>query len=951
MVFEEINMFGSSRPARRFLLVTTALLACAGGAVADAADLEVTTSENLPTNTVVSQPGGNINVHPGVLLNFIGNGGASSVTADGGNGTINNEGTVMHSGTDTLDINGDVVQTGGTIIFGAGSGDNTVTGDFTNTSDSTLNIQGGTAEVTGTLFNNSGTILNSGELTANIDNKDDLRNKIGGTILGNVTTSGDLNNVGLIDGTTFDVTAGMASNEGEIDATVTVSDGAVLINSKGAGSALITGDVTNSGALYNRALATITGTVINNDFVENSGLITGDLTNNVDATFENEASGTVDSVDTKTYGTLINRGEIDASNLVEVFNGGELFNYGLITGNVLGDAGSAITTTDEITGYLDTYGTAAAEGTVTGSIYVQNGADLTVSGDLDAGGLFVYDGATADIAGGDLNLTGATENYSSTGIGLTVGAGRMLTSTGLTNFSTGTLNVENSGIIDAPVINQGTIYALNAGFTGTLNNTGTFNALGATGVTGAAINNGDISMANGRYDDVLTFEDGLSGNGTYEMDVNLRAGDGLNQSDKIIVSGVTSGNLAFVFNTENLSLQDNPITVLDADAGETNTYTFSSTGLPQGGIIVYNLQQNAEDLEIASQVNPAIGGIAANMSLTQSMISTVVNRPSSPFVSGLATGEACTSGGFARGTIGRATVSGKSDNGVSNLPSEVSSNYRGLQAGWDQGCYDGRFGGWDLAFGAMVGLSAGSTRQNVFLVDPDNLTQLTDTLTSVTTTSFDQTSFGSYIAARKGKLTADIQLRYDDTSFELTDTPEEGFVGLGLDKTPYDSKALTLSTRVNYAFDLNENGLSFVPTAGLSYTRTKNSTITFEEGETLAIQDFNTTIGFIGGTIAQTTIAPSGTAGTTAFVSAVYYNDFADDRVSVFTDNGGGTQDITTNNLGGFGEASIGLNYVSILENGPAGAKQLNANIRADARFGPHVSDSYSLTAQMRLSF
>lgn len=946
-------MFGSSRPARRFLLVTTALLAYAGGTIADAADMDISTTVNNGTNTVIATTNpDNINILPTGVVNFIGDGGASSVTSGGGE--ISNEGIVRHLGTDTLEVTGNITQkTGGSLVIGAGSGGTTVNGDITNTEDSLLNVQGGTLDVVGgTIDNQSGTVLNYGTITApTIDNGDVLTNATSGEIYSDVTTSGELSNAGLIDGATFDVTAGSAKNEGEIDATVTISLGATLDNLGDTATGLITGNVTNSGTFYNRAAATVTGNVINNGFAENSGLITGDVTVNVGGSFENEASGTVDSTDTNVYGSLINRGEVDASNLVRVFNGGELFNYGLITGNVHGDAGSAITTTDEIDGYLNFYGTAAAEGMVTGSISVQPAGALTVTGDLGAAGLFVYDGATANVSGGDLTV-GLAQNYASTGIGLTVGSGRTLTSTGLTNFSTGVLNVTN-GTIDAPTTNDGLINGLNAAFTGTLNNTGTgtFNALGATTVSGAATNNGVVSMANGLYADVLTFGDGLSGSGTYEMDVNLRAGDGLNQSDKIIVSGVTSGNLAFIFNTENLSLQDNPITVLDADAGETNTYTFSSTGLPLGGIVVYNLQQNAEDLEIASQVNPAIGGIAANMSLTQSMISTVVNRPSSPFVSGLATGEACTSGGFARGTFGRATVSGKSDNGVSNLPSEVSSRYRGLQAGWDQGCYDGRFGGWDLAFGAMVGLSAGSTRQNVFLVDPDNLTLLTDTLTSVTTTNFDQTSFGSYVAARKGKLTADIQLRYDDTSFELTDTPEYGFVGLGLDKTPYDSKALTLSTRVNYAFDLNENGLSFVPTAGLSYTRTKNSTITFAEGETLAIQDFNTSIGFIGGTIAQTTIAPSGTAGTTAFVSAVYYNDFADDRVSVFTDNGGGTQDITTNNLGGFGEASIGLNYVSILDNGPAGAKQLNANIRADARFGPHVSDSYSLTAQVRLSF
>jgi hypothetical protein len=62
-------------------------------------------------------------------------------------------------------------------------------------------------------------------------------------------------------------------------------------------------------------------------------------------------------------------------------------------------------------------------------------------------------------------------------------------------------------------------------------------------------------------------------------------------------------------------------------------------------------------------------------------------------------------------------------------------------------------------------------------------------------------------------------------------------------------------------------------------------------------------------------------------------------------------EDLAIGSIGGFAEASIGLNYLKILEKGPGGAKQLNAAIRADARFGDNVSDAYSITAQIRLSF
>jgi fibronectin-binding autotransporter adhesin len=71
----------------------------------------------------------------------------------------------------------------------------------------------------------------------------------------------------------------------------------------------------------------------------------------------------------------------------------------------------------------------------------------------------------------------------------------------------------------------------------------------------------------------------------------------------------------------------------------------------------------------------------------------------------------------------------------------------------------------------------------------------------------------------------------------------------------------------------------------------------------------------------------------------------------VFTDTLNTAQEITTENIGGFGEFSLGLNYVRILEDGVAGAKQLNANVRLDTRFGDNVRDSTSVTAQVRLSF
>jgi hypothetical protein len=171
----------------------------------------------------------------------------------------------------------------------------------------------------------------------------------------------------------------------------------------------------------------------------------------------------------------------------------------------------------------------------------------------------------------------------------------------------------------------------------------------------------------------------------------------------------------------------------------------------------------------------------------------------------------------------------------------------------------------------------------------------------------------------------------------LNETVDPGFAGLGLNNAKFNTNSVNLTGRVSYRMDINDNGLNFVPTAGLSYSRTSGSTLNFTGGEKLQLNSFNSIIGFAGGTIAKTVISPAGDAGTTYFMSGNYYHDFAKDRTSVFTDAGGGVSNITSGNIGGFGELSVGMNYVRILEDGPAGAKQLNTNIRADARVGKNV--------------
>jgi fibronectin-binding autotransporter adhesin len=222
-----------------------------------------------------------------------------------------------------------------------------------------------------------------------------------------------------------------------------------------------------------------------------------------------------------------------------------------------------------------------------------------------------------------------------------------------------------------------------------------------------------------------------------------------------------------------------------------------------------------------------------------------------------------------------------------------------------------------------------------------------------------------YVAGSRNNLTADVTLRFDRTGFDLSeiDLPDPVVVpaepeidnSIGVDGESFSANSASVIGRLSYSIELSDE-LAFVPTGGVSLTRTKGNDVNIGSGTTggvLTLDDYSSNVLFLGGTLARTRINPDGTSASTLFVSGNYYNDLADDRTARFVPNdpAGITENITLDNLGGFGELSLGWNYVKILENGLAGARQLNTSLRVDSRFGANVSESYSLTAQVRLTF
>ena len=211
-------------------------------------------------------------------------------------------------------------------------------------------------------------------------------------------------------------------------------------------------------------------------------------------------------------------------------------------------------------------------------------------------------------------------------------------------------------------------------------------------------------------------------------------------------------------------------------------------------------------------------------------------------------------------------------------------------------------------------------------------------------------------SASRDRLSLDLQLRRERTKFSVENDPVGNNDGLQLATPDFDSNATTISGSLSYAYDLPREGWMFVPTAGFAFSNLSVDKITFTTGDTLQIKDSQNRVGFIGGTLSKTFINPTKNSAVYAFGTATVYKDFASDTNSVYTmvDADGAVirrDELSSSNLGTYGELSLGANYLKVLDSGRAGGpRQFNASIRVDGRTGD-VLDSYGVTAQMRFQF
>ncbi len=341
-----------------------------------------------------------------------------------------------------------------------------------------------------------------------------------------------------------------------------------------------------------------------------------------------------------------------------------------------------------------------------------------------------------------------------------------------------------------------------------------------------------------------------------------------------------------------------------------------------------------------------MASVPGNIAIVQSLIGTIVNRPSSPFTSGLVYEDEknCGSGTWARGTLGAVEGSSTTVNDEYTFPGTVEARYADIQAGYDYGCFNSSSGKWDLAAGAFVGYNLGATHQDVLKFNP--VTEEQGGLDSTTTGKFNQAFVDLYFSGATGPWTTDLQVRYEDTDFTFTNDQES----VELEDTPLATKAATLSGSVSYGHAL-QNDWVLVPTGGFAITRTNASTPTFGDLSTLDMDAHTAQVAFLGATLAKTRVSEAGDSQIGRFFTATIYNDFSGERTADYRLFGDPeVVSTSTAGLGPFGELSAGLSYVKILDGQIGAARQFNASIRADARFSGTVK-AVGLTAQVRLQF
>ncbi|MEL7167261.1 MAG: hypothetical protein AAGL96_17485, partial [Pseudomonadota bacterium] len=830
----------------------------------------------------------------------------------------------------------------------------------------------------------------------------------GGTITGDVTVSAGTLSVdgGVVQGAT-DVDGGQLTlDSGTLSGDVTVTSGTLTANSGGSLSGNLTsdggttnldttvaGDVNNNGGTFNlTANGDIQGT-LNNDAaftfsagtlndVSNTSSFTASGTQSIGGQFTNGAGGTLDidpggsltvtgALDNQMGGVVnVDSGEsLTANGITNTGAGTQLNVGGTLTGDVTNSSSGEVVLSG--TGFIDGVLTNTADfdfngGTVS-SIDNNTGGDLDISGTGTVTGAFTNAGAVDLASGTNLDLSGGT----------------------FANESGGTLTIAGAGTLTGSIGNSGTV-RLADGASLDLSG-GTFDNQngGSLALSGTATLTAGLNLASGSTlsleDTGSTTQTTLNVNGTATLngtiESNLDADSGSVESDLLAVSGAVSGtvNLSFTIDP-NLDTETDTVDIITSS--DSTGLSFGTIQASQGGgsataingvftlgSLQYTVVNTNTGATLTTGINESIGNFAAGIGLTQSVVGSIINRPTSPYVTDYVgyTGdsrarrlkqqarsdEPCGVGAWARVSFGQADVEGSFNiNSGSSTDTSQDLSYSSIQAGGDFACFDDRYNGFDMAFGAIAGYSTGSTSSTVFLPGSSIIDATIDT-------DFDQSYAGVYATASRGSFFADLQLRFENLDYETTVTDNPAVANGALDTVDaFSTRGTTLSGAVGYSWQIpSVEGLAFVGTAGFSYTSFESDSLTISGTDssgasftdTLQLDDSTVELGFVSATLSRSQILPNEISALNYFGTVTYYNDFADAPTASLVPDGSSTTDvIELSNLGSYGEVSVGVNYIQLLDAGRDSApRQFSAAARLDYRSGANV-DSYGLTGQVR---
>jgi hypothetical protein len=735
------------------------------------------------------------------------------------------------------------------------------------------------------------------------------------------------------------VAGGTAASDGRITGRLTVTGGdfEARQGSLVTGASRVTGGtVTLRGGDFGGGLTATGGGRI---LVRNAGIASSagdsparavDVTVGPSGTLDIGAGDTFEGTVTATGGTVRNIGTLDGTLAA---TGGTTEQRGIITGTV-GVNGTAV---------LNSFAGSRIDGRTT----VANGGQVIATGGNFAGGLAVNGGGFLDVTGtvgGPLSSGGdgrilnrGTINGSLANGGIATGAGvfgGVVTNTGLIHNGQGGGNLQLQGGLRGGANPASGIVDLTRNTA-----TGDEAQIGGAGVSGGQTFRFNVDLA-GRTADRLTLQGGASmtGNLRFELYEAGELGDGG-------VSGLVSDDLT------------GSIVLADAAGGSLTVPVETNLPFSTSRIVLGLDLDDQGRVVLESDFNPAFGAIVGNIVLTQSLIGSVINRPTSAAFTPLQDAEdPCGPGVWGRLTAGQADATGTVTTDRTTTETGTDASFNGIVLGGDFSCSRGVTGGVNFAVGGILGLNQGSTTQPISAAIFSSGGEANSGTTSVNEADFTQTYLGAYGVFTRGPLAADLQFRVENTDFDIANVPVSGTTGLFGD-TSFASDAQTLSGAVTYTFPIPDTEFAVTPRVGFSWTRTSTDEIRLSNpaggaDDILRVDDFDNQVGFLGIAVSRSRPLATNDGGTSLFLSGTYYSDFASDPTAtlIIAGDPANSEDLTLTNLGSYGEISAGWSYVRQLANGVGGARQLSATVRGDARTGGSL-DSWGVTGQLRLQF